>query len=134
MKKHISYTTTFLVFFVLHAILFIFDTRNDTLLRLTPLCFFYYICRIIFTSYSFIPQPNVNVATVFCRLFLLYDNAVIESFHAILKKEEVYRKVSRNFDEAQKSLFKYIVGWYNNQRIHGSIGYMTSNRFEALAI
>ena len=63
-----------------------------------------------------------------------YDNAVIESFHAILKKEEVYRKVYRNFDEAQKSLFKYIEGWYNNRRIHGSIGYMTPNQFEALAM
>ncbi len=63
-----------------------------------------------------------------------YDNAVIESSHAILKKEEVYRKVYRNFDEAQKSLFKYIEGWYNNRRIHGSIGYMTPNQFEALAM
>jgi len=27
-----------------------------------------------------------------------YDNAVIESFHAILKKEEVYRKAYMNFD------------------------------------
>lgn len=63
-----------------------------------------------------------------------YDNAVIESFHAILKKEEVYRKVYRDFSEAQKSLFKYIEGWYNNRRIYGSIFYMTPNEFEALAV
>ncbi|WP_459847854.1 IS3 family transposase [Fusibacter bizertensis] len=63
-----------------------------------------------------------------------YDNAVIESFHAILKKEEVYRKVYCNFSEAQKSLFKYIEGWYNKRRIHGSIFYMTPNEFEGLAV
>lgn len=63
-----------------------------------------------------------------------YDNAVIESFHAILKKEEVYRKAYRDFDEARKSIFKYIEGWYNNRRIHGSIFYMTPNEFEALAV
>lgn len=63
-----------------------------------------------------------------------YDNAVIESFHAILKKEEVYRKAYRDFDETRKSIFKYIEGWYNNRRIHGSIFYMTPNEFEALAV
>ncbi len=62
------------------------------------------------------------------------DNAVIESFHAILKEEEVYRKVYRDFSEAQKSIFKYTEGWYNNRRIHGSIFYMTPNEFEALAV
>lgn len=63
-----------------------------------------------------------------------YDNAVIESFHAILKKEEVYRKVYRSFEEARKELFKYIEGWYNNRRIHGSINYMTPNEYEALIV
>lgn len=63
-----------------------------------------------------------------------YDNAVIESFHAILKKEEVYRKVYRSFEEARKELFKYIEGWYNNRRIHGSINYMTPNAFEVLVV
>lgn len=57
----------------------------------------------------------------------------MESFHAILKKEIVYRKVYRDFSDAQNSLFKYIEGWYNNRRIHGSIFYMKSNEFEALA-
>ncbi len=59
-----------------------------------------------------------------------YDNAVIESFHAILKKEEVYR----DYDEAYRNLFKYIESWYNNRRIHGSINYMTPNEYEALIV
>lgn len=62
-----------------------------------------------------------------------YDNAVIESFHAILKKEEVYRNIYRSYDEASSALFEFIESWYNNKRIHGSIGYLTPNEFEKLA-
>ena len=62
-----------------------------------------------------------------------YDNACIESFHAILKKEEVYRKVYLTFEEANTELFKFIEGWYNRKRIHSSIEYLTPQEFEILA-
>lgn len=62
-----------------------------------------------------------------------YDNAVIESFHAILKKEEVYRSTYRTYEEANLALFQFIDSWYNNKRIHSSIGYLTPNEFENLA-
>ncbi|MGI2724408.1 integrase core domain-containing protein, partial [Bacillus cytotoxicus] len=52
-----------------------------------------------------------------------YDNACIESFHAILKKEEV-----------NLALFQYIEGFYNRKRIHSSIGYKTPQTIEDLAI
>lgn len=54
-----------------------------------------------------------------------YDNACMESFHASLKKEEVYMKQYRNYEEAQVHLFKYIEGWYNTRRLHSSLGYQT---------
>ncbi|HDR7295002.1 TPA: IS3 family transposase, partial [Bacillus cytotoxicus] len=50
-------------------------------------------------------------------------NACIESFHAILKKEEV-----------NLALFQYIEGFYNRKRIHSSIGYKTPQTIEDLAI
>ncbi|SMB85204.1 Transposase InsO and inactivated derivatives [Desulfonispora thiosulfatigenes DSM 11270] len=59
-----------------------------------------------------------------------YDNAVIESFHSILKKEEVYQKTYLSFEQAKLALFEYIEGWYNRNRIHGSIGFMTPDEFE----
>lgn len=37
-----------------------------------------------------------------------YDNAVIESFHAILKKEEVYRSTYRTYEKARLALFQFI--------------------------
>ena len=62
-----------------------------------------------------------------------YDNAGIESFHASLKKEEVYTTSYSDFEEANRALFSYIEGFYNRNRIHSSIHYLTPQEFEALA-
>ena len=59
-----------------------------------------------------------------------YDNACIESFHAILKQEEVNHVQYFDFESANLALFKYIEGWYNRERIHGSIGYKTPQEME----
>ena len=57
-----------------------------------------------------------------------YDNASMESFNAILKKEEVNVNNYETFEEAKLAIFQFIEGWYNNQRIHGSLDYMTPNQ------
>lgn len=45
-----------------------------------------------------------------------YDNASMESFNAILKKEET-----------KLAIFEFIESWYNNIRIHSTLGYITPN-------
>ena len=60
-----------------------------------------------------------------------YDNACIESFHAILKKE-VNHVQYLDYTSAKLALFQYIEGWYNRKRIHGSIGYITPQEMEDL--
>jgi len=62
-----------------------------------------------------------------------YDNACMESFHAILKKEEVNHVKYIDDKSAELALFQYIEGWYNRKRIHGSIGYKTPQEMEDLA-
>ena len=57
----------------------------------------------------------------------------IESFHATLKKEEVYQTTYVTFEQARMALFQYIEGWYNRKRIHGSINYLTPEECEQLA-
>ena len=54
-----------------------------------------------------------------------YDNACIESFHSVLKKEEVNHRKYYDFSVASKAIFEYIESWYNRKRIHSSIDYMT---------
>lgn len=57
-----------------------------------------------------------------------YDNASMESFNAILKKEEVNVNTYRTFEEAKLVIFEFIESWYNNKRIHSTLGYITSNQ------
>lgn len=45
-----------------------------------------------------------------------YDNARIESFHSVLKKEEVYTTTYYTFKEAKSALFEYIESFYNRKR------------------
>ncbi len=59
-----------------------------------------------------------------------YDNACMESFHSVLKKEEIYLHTYHDFREARRAIFEYIEGWYNRKRIHGAIGYMTPQQKE----
>lgn len=63
-----------------------------------------------------------------------YDNACIESFHSVLKKEEVYRNIYRTFEEAQLALFEYIESWYNHRRRHSVLDYKTPQQVEDEAL
>ena len=56
-----------------------------------------------------------------------YDNASMKSFNAILKKEEVNVNNYETFNEAKLAIFEFIESWYNNQRIHSSLDYITPN-------
>ncbi|MHA5107789.1 IS3 family transposase [Oenococcus oeni] len=61
-----------------------------------------------------------------------YDNSCLESFHASLKKEEVYQHHYQDFEEANAAIFSYIESFYNSARIHSSIDYLTPNEKEKL--
>ncbi len=59
-----------------------------------------------------------------------YDNAVMESFFGTLKRELVYR---RDFDtrlKARTEVFWWIETWYNRQRRHSALGYVSPEEFE----
>ena len=43
-----------------------------------------------------------------------YDNASMESFNAISKKEEVNVNNYETFNEAKLAIFEFIESWYNN--------------------
>jgi putative transposase len=60
-----------------------------------------------------------------------YDNAPKESFWATLKKELLSDRTFATREEARAAIFEYIEVFYNRQRIHGSIGYVSPEQFEA---
>ena len=61
-----------------------------------------------------------------------YDNACIESFHATIKKELIYRRSFKTRKEAEKAVLEYIISFYNEQRSHSTLAYQTPNEFERL--
>ena len=54
-----------------------------------------------------------------------YDNAVTESFFHTLKTEWVPFQDNRTRVETHAKLFEYLEVFYNNQRLHSSLGYQT---------
>jgi transposase InsO family protein len=59
-----------------------------------------------------------------------YDNAMVESFFSTLKAElEGYERYETR-QQAQTELFEYIEVFYNRQRRHSSLGYVSPAAFE----
>jgi transposase InsO family protein len=59
-----------------------------------------------------------------------YDNAVVESFFASLKRERTKRRNYRTRDEARADVFDYIERFYNRKRRHGYVGQISPAEFE----
>ena len=59
-----------------------------------------------------------------------YDNAVVESFFGLLKREWVNRVHYRTREEARADVFEYIECFYNRKRRHGYLGNISPVEFE----
>lgn len=59
-----------------------------------------------------------------------WDNACIESFHALLKREWINRFKIKDYKHAYKLVFEYIETFYNTTRIHSHCNYLSPNIYE----
>jgi len=59
-----------------------------------------------------------------------FDNAMAESFFATLECELIDRCRFHTLEEAKRAVFEYIEGWYNTQRRHSSINYVSPMNYE----
>lgn len=59
-----------------------------------------------------------------------YDNAMCESFNAILECELLVKNRFKNQREAALAVFDFIESWYNPHRRHTSLGMLSPNAFE----
>jgi putative transposase len=62
-----------------------------------------------------------------------WDNAVVESFFATLKRELVHGADFQSHEDAASALFEYIEVFYNRRRGHSSLDYSSPMRYERLA-
>ena len=58
-----------------------------------------------------------------------WDNACIESFHALIKREWLNRFRIFNYNHAYRLVFQYIETFYNTVRIHSHCGYLDCQHF-----
>ena len=61
-----------------------------------------------------------------------WDNAVAESFFKTIKTEWIYRNKYATKRQATVSVFEYIETWYNTQRSHSSLNYLSPVEFGEL--
>jgi putative transposase len=59
-----------------------------------------------------------------------FDNAVIESFQASLKKDLIHRRAWPTKTEARTAVFAYIESFYNRRRRHSTLGMLSPVEFE----
>lgn len=59
-----------------------------------------------------------------------WDNACIESFHALIKREWLNRYKIWGYQQAKRLIFEYIETFYNTIRIHGHCDYLSPDEYE----
>jgi putative transposase len=61
-----------------------------------------------------------------------WDNAYIESFHALIKREWINRFKILDYNHAYRLVFNYIEAFYNTVRTHSHCGYLSPNQYDTL--
>jgi putative transposase len=80
-------------------------------------------------------QQTLRMLGIQCsmsRTGCCYDNAVMERFFWSLKHEWTNHERFHNLEDARLSVFRYIETFYNSQRLHQTLGYLSPNQFEAV--
>ena len=83
-----------------------------------------------YTSSTYLSKlVEANIQMSMSRVGNCYDNAVAESFFGTLKAECVTRQFATHA-LARTTIFEYIEVWYNRQRLHSTLGYLSPAEFE----
>jgi putative transposase len=62
-----------------------------------------------------------------------YDNASCESFIKTLKREEIYANEYQDLDHLRSNIEEFIERYYNQERLHSALGYLSPEEFEEQA-
>jgi transposase InsO family protein len=74
-----------------------------------------------------------NITCSMSRRANCWDNAMMESFFATLKKERVHQESYATREAARQSVFEYIELFYNTRRRHSALGYVSPEEYEQAA-
>ena len=82
-----------------------------------------------YVSGTYIEALN-NIMPSYSQKASPWQNACIESFHALIKREWLYRFKIKDIDHAHKLAFEYIEAFYNTVRSHSHCGYLSPKEYE----
>ena len=74
-----------------------------------------------------------NITCSMSRKANCWDNAMMESFFATLKKELIHHESYPTRESARQSVFEYIELFYNPRRRHSALGYLSPEQYEQAA-
>jgi transposase InsO family protein len=77
-------------------------------------------------------KATVGMKHSFSQKAYPWDNACIESFHSLIKREWLNRFKILDDKQARRLVFEYIESFYNTVRIHSHCNYMSPNEYEQL--
>ena len=75
-------------------------------------------------------KATENMQRSYSKKAFPWDNACIESFHSIIKREWLNHFKIRDYKQAYQLIFEYLEAFYNTKRIHSHCNYMSPNEFE----
>ena len=82
-----------------------------------------------FVSQAF-PKLTEGMINSYSKKAYPWDNACIESFHSLLKREWLNRFKIFDYKHAYRLVFEYIETFYNTVRIHSHCGYLSPDEYE----
>ena len=77
-------------------------------------------------------EATAKMQRSYSRKAFPWDNACIESFHALIKREWLNRFKIHDYRQAYRLVFEYIEAFYNTKRIHSHCDFLSPNEFELL--
>ena len=75
-------------------------------------------------------KATENMQRSYSKKAFPWDNACMESFHSILKREWLNRFKLCDYKQAYRLIFEYPEAFYNTKRIHSHCDFMSPDEFE----
>ena len=85
-------------------------------------------CVFVFISVNLTGDSTMTLS--YSKKAYPWDNACIESFHALIKREWINRFKIHSYSEAKRLVFQYIETFYNTVRIHSHCGFKSPKQLE----
>jgi len=86
-------------------------------------------CQYACADYRAVLEQHGMIASM-SRKGNCWDNAVAESFFATLELELIMKHRWTTRDDARRAIFRYIETWYNRERRHSTLDYVSPAQYE----